>query len=341
VPTRYDADQAPESSAIDRVDTTRTVWKVAGTGTGEKWARSTTTGDGFWVIGDPPQTADHRLTSPAFTIEETSFTLSFKHKWSLKRSTRRNVDIDGGVVEVSVDGGKTWKDISTYGKTDYNVTLDDSARSDNPLKGQKAYGNKSEGYPDQWVTSRIDVSLPEHPEAVQVRFRLGASFGRAADGWAIDDVELIGIASTPFWTYVPHADACDPNGPTTNAGLPQVVASGATVKLTGSASHPSELPLTYLWTQVAGPTVTLNEGATLTPMFTAPNVDAPTTITLALRAHDGALLSPASRVDIVVEPAKESDAGCACRSTPAPRSSVGALGLLGIAALAARRKRRR
>jgi len=340
--TRYDADQAPQSSAIDHVDTTKTVWRVTGEGSGEKWARSTTTGDGFWVIGDPPQTADHRLASPGFTIDGTTFTLSFKHKWSFKRSARRNVDIDGGVVELSMDSGRTWKDISTYGTTDYNVTLDDSSRTDNPLKGRKAYGDKSEGYPDEWVTSRIDVSLPEQPETVRIRFRVGASFGRAADGWAIDDIELIGISSMPFWTYVPHADACDPNGPTTDAGVPQVVASGAPVKLAGSATHPTELPLTFLWSQVAGPAVTLNDAATLTPTFQAPNVDAATTITLALRAHDGALLSPASRVDVVVQPpAADDSSGCACRSTPAPSSGAGVVGLVGIAALLARRTRRR
>ncbi len=342
VPTRYDADQAPDSSAIDHVDTTKTAWKVARDGDGEKWARSTTTGDGFWVIGDPLQTADHRLTSPAFTIEETTFTLAFKHKWSFKRSARRNVDIDGGVIEVSVDGGKSWKDISTYGTVDYNTTLDDT-RGDNPLKGRKAYGNNSEGFPDAWVTSRIDVSLPEHPETVQVRFRLGATLGRASAGWAIDDIELSGISSTPFWSYVPHADACDPNGPTTDAGAPQVVSSGATVKLAGSATHPEDKPLTYLWSQVAGPQVTLNEGETPTPTFQAPQVSEPVTITLALRAHDGALLSAASRVDIIVEPAKPTDsASCACRSTPTSvPSTTGALGLLGVAALFARRARRR
>ncbi|MBX3219332.1 MAG: M36 family metallopeptidase [Labilithrix sp.] len=341
VQTRYDADQARESSAIDHVDTTKTVWKVAGDGAGEKWSRSTTTGDGFWEIADPLQTADHRLTSPSFTIEDTTFALAFKHRWSLKRSTRRNVDIDGGVVEVSVDGGKTWKDISTYGKVDYNVTLDASERSDNPLKGRKAYGDKSEGYPDAWVSSRIDVTLPEHPESVQVRFRLGASFGRAGEGWAIDDIELAGISSTPFWSYVAHADECDPNGPTTNAGPPQVVASGASVKLAGTASHPTDLPLTYLWSQVAGPPVTLTEEATLAPSFVAPSTGEPVTITLALRAHDGALLSAASRVDVVVEPAKVDDGGgCACRTTPASRPTAGALALVGVAAMFARRSRR-
>jgi large repetitive protein len=342
VPTRYDADQAPESSATDHVDTTRTVWKVAGQGDGQKWSRTTTTGDGFWTITDPAQKADHTLTSPPFAIEGTTFTLAFKHQWSLKRSTRRNVDIDGGVVELSVDGGKTWNDVSTYGTVDYNSTLDNSDRTDNPLKGRKAYGATSEGYPEKWITSRIDVTLPEHPEAVQVRFRLGAGFGRAGMGWSIDDIELVGTLSRPFWSYVPHADACDPNGPTTDAGLPQVVASGVTVRLAGSATHPQELPLTFLWSQVTGPAVTLNDGATLTPTFVAPDTKEPVTITLSLRAHDGALLSPASRVDILVQPGKPADdAGCACRSTPSSRPATGAVGLVGLAALFARRARRR
>ncbi|MBX3215994.1 MAG: M36 family metallopeptidase [Labilithrix sp.] len=342
VPTRYDADQAPASSAVDHVDTAKTVWRVAGEGAGEEWARSTTAGDGFWEIGDPPQRADHTLTSPRFTIDATTFTLAFKHRWSLKRSARRNVDIDGGVVELSVNGGRTWADISSYGKIDYNTTLDGSDRTDNPLKGREAYGGVSPGYPDEWVSSRIDVTLPEPPEDVRIRFRLGASFGRPGEGWAIDDIELGGISSTPFWSYVPHADECDPNGPTVNAGGPQVVASGALVKLAGSATHPEGLAMTYLWSQVAGPAVTLAEGETLTPTFTAPSASEPVTVTFALRAHDDALLSAASRVDVVVEPAQAvGDGGCACRTTPAPRPTTGAIALVGLAALLVRRARRR
>jgi MYXO-CTERM domain-containing protein len=343
LPTRYDADQAPESSATDHVDTAKTVWKVAGEGSGEKWARSSVTGDGFWQIADPPQAADHKLTSPAFTLEATTFTLAFRHKWAFKRSTRRNADIDGGLIELTVDGGKTWKDLSEYGKVDYNTTIDSGGRGDNPLKGRKAYGNKSAGFPDQWVSSRIDVTLPETPKSVQLRFRVGAGFGRSGEaGWAIDDVELIGTTSTPFWSYVAHADACDPNGPTTDAGIPQAVNARTQVKLAGSATHPTNLPLTFLWSQVAGPPVVLKDEGTLTPTFDAPDAKEPVTITFALRAHDGALLSPAARVDVVVSPASVSEAdGCGCRTIPARPSATSAAALLGLAALLIRRNRRR
>ncbi len=338
--TRFDADQAADSSAIDHVDTTKTVWKVAGDNSGQKWARSTEDGDGFWMVADNNQKSDQKLTSPPFTIEGTSFTLAFKHKWSLFFSTRRNVAVNGGVVEVSIDGGKTWNDISTYGKVDYTVTLDESSRSDNPLKGRRAYGKANEGYPDAWVSSRIDVNLPEQPASVQVRFRLGTTLARPSDGWFIDDIELVGVSSTPFWSYVPHTDVCDEKGPAVNAGASQVARPASTVRLAGTATHPSNLPLTYIWTQVAGPQVTLNEGATLTPSFQAPDAKEPATLTFSLRAHDGALLSAASKVDVLVDPGGPAaeDASCACRSTPAPSGGwTGAVALLGVVSLLARR----
>lgn len=342
VPARYDADQAPEASAIDHVDTPKTAWKVAGIGGGDKWSRASTNGDGFWFVADPALVADHKLTSPAFAIEGATFTLSFKHKWSFKRSARRDVDLDGGVVELSVDGGKTWKDISDYGAIDYNTKIDTGGRGDNPLKGRNAYGNKSAGYPDQWVTTRVDVTLPEHPSSVQIRFRIGATSSRSGeDGWALDDIELIGTSSTPFWAYVPHEDACDPNGPTTEAGPPQQVFPQTTVRLAGTATHPTNKPLTYLWSQVAGPVVVLKDDATLTPTFDAPNVTEPTTVTLALRAHDGALLSPASRVDVTIVPAPVRASGSGCQTTPVRSSSTLAASLVGIATLVARRIRRR
>jgi hypothetical protein len=59
--------------------------------------------------------------------------------------------------------------------------------------------------------------------------------------------------------------------PTANAGPDQTVASGATVQLDGTGStDPESNALTYAWSQLSGPTVTLSDPTSATPTFTAP-----------------------------------------------------------------------
>jgi len=349
VATRYNADEAPESSTIDRVDTKATSWKVASSdkaGLTLPWTRVKSGLDGRWAVVDVPESAEQTLTSPEFTIEGTTFELAFRHRHSFRFSTRRQVDIDGGVVEVSVDNGRTWKDLSEFGKVDYNTTLDET-RNDGPLAGRRAYGNKSAGYPDAWVSSRINVNLRNHPESVRVRFRAGTATGFiGAPGWEVDDIELGGTTSKPFWSFVAHEDFCDEKGPTVNAGPGRNVKGRTPVSLVGSGTHPANLPLTFVWTQVAGPTVeTKSDGAKLD--FVAPDLKEAATLTFALRAHDGALLSPASRVDVAVGPSQTDleaeGGGCGCRTgaSTSPRTPFAPFALLAsaVALLAARRRR--
>lgn len=61
--------------------------------------------------------------------------------------------------------------------------------------------------------------------------------------------------------------------PTADAGANQSVPEGSVVTLTGLASaDPESQPLTYLWSQVSGPTATLNNSQAAQPTFTAPPV---------------------------------------------------------------------
>ncbi|HEY2899951.1 MAG TPA: discoidin domain-containing protein, partial [Polyangia bacterium] len=92
-----------------------------------------------------------------------------------------------------------------------------------------------------------------------------------------------------------------PIPPVASALAPVQVASGAVVTLDGSASNaPSGNPLTYAWTQTAGPTVTLSSTTAVAPTFTAPPATAPASLTFSLIVSDGTSTSVAATATVVV-----------------------------------------
>jgi hypothetical protein len=348
LPTRHGLDELADSSATDDVETRGTAWVVTGadaSGATTKWSRITTDTNRSWFIPNAGEPADHSLTSPAFEVAEGSFTLSWRHRWSFESSEKDMKDFDGGVVEISLDKGKTWEDLSTYGAINYNVTLDDGPRTTMPLKGRKAFGGTSTGYPAAWVNTAVTATLKAAAASVKVRFRHAADENSAAVGWEIDDIAVTGLTNTPFWSFVPQRDECDPNGPTASAGAGMTVASRAHVTLTGSATHPMNLPLAFSWKQVGGPPVQLAKRDEAALVFDAPeNTGEPIQLTFALRANDGALLSAPSTVMVVVSPSSAptaADGGCGCHTASRISGSSRGLWTVGLAALALALVRRR
>lgn len=75
-------------------------------------------------------------------------------------------------------------------------------------------------------------------------------------------------------------------------GAPLTVDEEGTVVVDGSASSdPEGAPITFTWMQADGPEGTLSADDAPTPTFTAPRVDADTTILIELAVHDGARFS--------------------------------------------------
>lgn len=90
--------------------------------------------------------------------------------------------------------------------------------------------------------------------------------------------------------------------PVANAGEDQTLAEGALVTLDGTlSSDPDDDLLSFTWTQLSGPAVTLSDAATPTPSFTAPPV-APggETIVIELLVDDGFGGTAVDLVSIVV-----------------------------------------
>ena len=353
LPARHQVDEAADSATTDTVETTGTSWAVSGedqTGTSVKWHRIQTGTNASWFVPNANESADHKLTSAAFQVADSSFTLSFKHRWSFESSVKEMKDFDGGVVEITTDNGKTWQDISVYGKIDYNVTLENDPATVMTLKGRKAFGHDSPGYPDAWVTTTVNVTLKDPQATVKIRFRAGSDDNSAAVGWEIDDIAVTDLTNQPFWSFVPQRDLCDPKGPTATAPEGKKVGSKAHVTLTGTATHPKNLPLNYTWRQTGGPPVVLANRADAVLVFDAPETtNADIHLVFALRAHDGALLSAPSTVEVLVSPnaaagGATADSGCGCRvvsKTSGSSRVLWAAGLAGFALLVRRRRRAR
>src|SRR6185295_1670620 len=99
--------------------------------------------------------------------------------------------------------------------------------------------------------------------------------------------------------------------PTPNAGANQTVASGTVaVTLSGSGQdlNAAARTLTYAWTQISGPAVTLAAANTASPTFTAPTLDnggSNATLTFQLtvgHAADGVTATATTNVTVTAPP---------------------------------------
>lgn len=78
------------------------------------------------------------------------------------------------------------------------------------------------------------------------------------------------------------------HSPTSEAGKYSDFREGTIVNLTGSATDPDGDPLTYLWSQISGPFITIRDSTSLKAYFEAPEVDAAgSTIIVRLTVNDG------------------------------------------------------
>jgi Zn-dependent metalloprotease len=103
---------------------------------------------------------------------------------------------DGGVIEVSIDGG-AWSDAGyLITENGYNGIL--STCCSNPLGGRDAYAGESYGY----LSSRLDLSsLAGHD--VRFRYRIGTDSSIDDLGWFIDDVRIYTCARSATRQYLP------------------------------------------------------------------------------------------------------------------------------------------
>ncbi|MBK6766528.1 MAG: carboxypeptidase regulatory-like domain-containing protein [bacterium] len=139
--------------------------------------------------GNYSSLCDARLTSPVMTSLPASASLSFVTQITSELSgLYPDSAYDGGMIELSVDGG-VWT--LAVPNPAYTKTFRYRSGGANPYGGPVAGARCIAGSITTWTSYTLDLSAYEGSN-VQLRFRFGSDTGTNQEGWYVDDVVGIG-----------------------------------------------------------------------------------------------------------------------------------------------------
>jgi subtilisin-like proprotein convertase family protein len=161
-----------------------------------QWTRTTTNTTANWVVSGTQShtplysyfvnniavSSDVRLiTANQYLLPagpSVGNTLSFWHSYDSEAG------FDGGVVEISTNGGTTWVDLGARMFVGgYNSSITGS-----PLGTRSAFTGNSGGF----IQTLVDLS-PYSGQSIMIRFRFGSDASVGGTGWFVDDILLNSI----------------------------------------------------------------------------------------------------------------------------------------------------
>ena len=209
VPTRLNGDIAEGASATDDVDAPITPWVISGATDGI-WTRDPNgTGGYLWHGIDFGSVSDTALESPTLEVSDSDpLVITFLHAYDFEFTD--GTYWDGGLLELSTDGGQNWQDLSTWLDPGYDGAINNEV---NPIHMRPVFGGQSPDFPAPHKVT-LDLGSTFAGQDIKFRFRIGTDGFVGATGWYIDDIGFAGIDNTPFSKWIP--DACGPGNPTTS-----------------------------------------------------------------------------------------------------------------------------
>ena len=182
-------------STLETVEATSPNWAISGgtPATADRiWRRNTlmATSHDFFAP-DAGSISDQYLVSPPIQVSPAgSFTFSFSHAYQFE-----SPNFDGGVIEISTDGGANWADIGAFATPGYTGTI--ATGGGNPIEGRLAFIGTSGSYPNLSPVS-VNLSTLYAGQTVLLRFRATADVSAGAHGWEIDNVQVNNTLNSPF-----------------------------------------------------------------------------------------------------------------------------------------------
>jgi plastocyanin len=151
-------------------------------------------------IDDPDMVSDKRLDSLQFFFGVLSPQITFRHNFNLEASdVDPNLGFDGGVLEISTDGGNTFQDILDAGGSfdagGYNRTI--STDRGSPIAGRQAWSGNSKGF----ITTVVNLPFVEN--TIRLRWRMASDTSGSSEGWRVDTLYGAGCAPLPCATPSP------------------------------------------------------------------------------------------------------------------------------------------
>jgi len=152
-------------------------------------------------IDDPKVVSDKRLDSLHFPTAGRGAQLIFRHNFNLEASdVDPSLGYDGGVLEISFDGGNTFEDVLAAGGSfvtgGYNRTI--SSDRGSPIAGRQAWSGNSGGF----VCTVIN--LPFIPSGGRLRWRMASDNIGSGEGWRIDTFSITWCAPVPGCSPTPQ-----------------------------------------------------------------------------------------------------------------------------------------
>ena len=167
-------------------------------------------------IDDPGVVSDKRLDSVSifFPMWDPGTPLTFRHSYNLEASNKDpNLGFDGGVLEISTDGGNTFQDILDVGgifvEGGYNRII--STDRGSPIGGRQAWSGNSGGF----ITTA--VSLPFTVTSVTLRWRMASDTSGSSEGWRVDTIYAAWCLPFPCETPTPTPSGTPTPTPTATA----------------------------------------------------------------------------------------------------------------------------